>query len=80
MVSVPIPKFATPCRAPNANFGTGRTLVPGFPKFVIRGGTLGHELRKQTGTSKVMILVPLFDLKFLDEIAAKTAGTSNPPH
>src|SRR6478736_3269302 len=26
-----------------------------FPKFVIHGGTLGHELRKQRGTSKYMI-------------------------
>ena len=36
-----------------------------LPKFVIHSGTLSHELRKQRGTSKVMILVPLFDLKFL---------------
>jgi len=36
-----------------------------FPKFVIRRGNLCHELRKQRGTSKFMILVPLFDLKFL---------------
>jgi hypothetical protein len=32
---------------------------------VIRCGTLGHELRKPKGTSNSMILVPLFDLKFL---------------
>src|SRR5262249_30368128 len=56
------------------------TLVPGFPKFVTHGGTLLHELRKRTGTSKLMILVPLFDLKFLDEIAAGGAGTSNRRH
>src|SRR3954454_11899940 len=41
-----------------------------FPKFVIRRSTLCHELRKQRGTSKSMILVPLFDLKFLIEFAA----------
>jgi hypothetical protein len=35
------------------------------PKFVIRCSTLFHELRMQKGTSKSMILVPLFDLKFL---------------
>ncbi len=42
-----------------------------FPKFVIHCGTLLHELRKQRGTSKYMILVPLFDLKFLNELAAR---------
>ena len=36
-----------------------------FSKFVIRCGTLGHELRKPKGTSNFIILVPLFDLKFL---------------
>ena len=51
-----------------------------FPKFVIHGGMLWHELRKQTGTSKHLILVPLYDLKFLDEIAAGGAGTSNRRH
>jgi hypothetical protein len=39
-----------------------------------------HELRKQRGTSKFMILVPLFDLKFLNELAAGGAGTSNRRH
>ena len=39
-------------------------LVPGF-RFVIQRGTLGDELRKPKGTSNSMILVPLFDLKFL---------------
>jgi hypothetical protein len=48
-----------------------------FPKFVIHGGNLLHELRKQRGTSKHMILVPLFDLKFLSEFAATGVGTSN---
>src|SRR5438067_8289943 len=40
-------------------------------KFVIQRGTLGHELRKPKGTSNFMILVPLFDLKFL----RRTRGT-----
>jgi hypothetical protein len=51
-----------------------------FPKFVIHRGTLWHELRKQRGTSKYLILVPLFDFKFLDELAAGDAGTSNRRH
>jgi hypothetical protein len=51
-----------------------------FPKFVIHRGTLSHELRKQRGTSKYMILVPLFDLKFLNEFAASAVGTSNRRH
>ena len=50
--------------------------MPRFPKFVIHGGTVGHELRKQRGTNKFMILVPLFDLKFLTELAASGVGTS----
>jgi hypothetical protein len=41
-----------------------QTSAP-FPKFVIRRSNLWHELRKQRGTGKFMILVPLFDLKFL---------------
>src|SRR5215813_9926345 len=43
-----------------------------LPKFVIHRGPLGHELRKQRGTSKSMILVPLFDLKVLKEAALVT--------
>jgi hypothetical protein len=46
-----------------------------FPKFVIRRSTLSRELRKQRGTSNSMILVPLFDLKFLTEFAAGDVGT-----
>ena len=42
-----------------------------FSKFVIQRGTLGHELRKPKGTTNSMILVPLFDLKFL----RRTRGT-----
>ena len=51
-----------------------------FPKFVIQGSTLLNEFRKAKGTSKSMILVPLFDLKFLIEFAAGGAGTSNRRH
>jgi hypothetical protein len=47
---------------------------------VIHRGTLSHELRKQRGTSKHMILVLLFDLKFLNEFAAGVVGTSNRRH
>jgi hypothetical protein len=32
------------------------------------------------GTSKYLILVPLIDLKFLNEFAAGDAGTSNRRH
>src|SRR5262249_9749558 len=35
-----------------------------FPKFVIRGGTVRQELRKQRGTSKYMFSSAAFDLKF----------------
>jgi hypothetical protein len=48
-----------------------------FPKFVIRLRILANELRKAKGTSKPVILVPLFDLTFLIEFAARDAGTSN---
>jgi hypothetical protein len=47
---------------------------------VIHYGNPRHELRKQRGTSKYMILVPLFDLKFLHEFAATAVGTSNRRH
>ena len=51
-----------------------------FPKFVIRLRILANELRKAKGTSKLMILVPLFDLTFLTDFAARDAGTSNRRH
>src|SRR5262249_36416175 len=61
-----------------------RTLPIGpsapLSKFVIHCSTTRHELRKQRGTSKFMILVPLFDLKFLGEFAAGGVGTSNRRH
>jgi hypothetical protein len=44
---------------------------------VIPLNMLRHELRKQRGTSNCMILVPLFDLKFLAKFAA---GGSNRRH
>jgi hypothetical protein len=51
-----------------------------FPKFVIQGSILLNEFRKAKGTSKSMIPVRLFDLKFLIELAAGGAGTSNRRH
>jgi hypothetical protein len=46
----------------------------------MHSGNLWYELRKQRGTSKNMIRVPLFDLRFLHELAATTVGTSNRRH
>src|SRR5262249_32605157 len=51
-----------------------------LPKFVIHRSILQYELRKQRGTSRSIFLVPLFDLKFLTELAATAAGTSNRRH
>ncbi|HUF79779.1 MAG TPA: hypothetical protein VMN03_01490, partial [Burkholderiales bacterium] len=51
-----------------------------FPKFVTQRSTLLKEFRKAKGTSKSVILVPLFDLKFLIEFAVGGAGTSNRRH
>src|SRR5215216_4416231 len=51
-----------------------------LPKFVIYRSPFGHELRKQRGTSKYLLLVPLFDLKFPHELAAGAVGTSNWRH
>src|SRR6202011_5917033 len=51
-----------------------------LPKFVIYRSTPRHELRKQRGTASDFILVPLVDLKFLNELAAGDAGTSNRRH
>jgi hypothetical protein len=48
-----------------------------FPKFAIGFSNTFGELRKAMGTSKVMILVPLIDLKSLKELAACGAGTSD---
>jgi hypothetical protein len=51
-----------------------------FPKFVFHQRTHPHELRKVMGTGKLMILVPLFDLKSLAGLAAYDAGTSDRRH
>src|SRR5262245_184413 len=59
--------------------GVISSSVP-LPKFVIHRGTPRHELRKQRGTSKPMIPVSHFDLKFLNELAASGTGTSNRRH
>jgi hypothetical protein len=56
-----------------------RAGVP-IPNFALSCGALWSELRNQRDTSKHLTLVPLFDLKFLDEIAAGGAGTSNRRH
>src|SRR5262249_47131323 len=55
-------------------------LVPRFRSSCYIAATLLHELRKQRGTSKSMVLVPLFDLKFLYAFAAGGVGTSNRRH
>jgi hypothetical protein len=60
--------------------GRDRSASAPLPKFVIHRGTLSRELRKQRGTSKYNILVSLFDLKSLNELAAGGAGTSNRRH
>ncbi|MFL6970320.1 MAG: hypothetical protein ACJ8F2_00255, partial [Xanthobacteraceae bacterium] len=70
----PLPTIATPDAASRAMLQC--------PASEVRDhcSTLRHELRKQRGTGKFMVLVPLFDLKFLHELAAGTAGTSNRRH
>ena len=74
-------KFANePAAHDSANFRTTHHTSAPLPKFVIHCSTLRHELRKQRGTGKFMTLMPLFDLKFLEEIAASGAGTSNWRH
>src|SRR5262245_37200685 len=40
----------------------------------------GTNFGSKRGTSNIMILVPLFDLKFLNELAECGAGTSNRRH
>jgi hypothetical protein len=61
--------------APRKNYPSTR-----FPKFVIRLRIFANELRKAKGTSKPLMLVPLFDLKFLLGFTAGDAGTSNRRH
>src|SRR5207248_6942593 len=73
MILVPLfdLKFLRRTRGTRCRNFKSAALVPGFSKFVIQRGTLEYELRKPKGTSNSMILVPLFDLKFLRQ----TRGT-----
>jgi hypothetical protein len=50
--------------------GMPRSYCTRFPKFGIRPRILANELRKAKGTGKPVILMPLFDLKFVIEFAA----------
>ena len=63
-----------PPKEPNACHA-GSSMLEGtsahFPKFVIHRRTHFHELRKVMGTGKLMILVPLFDLKSLGTIRGR---------
>jgi len=54
--------------------------VPPLPKFVTHWSELGTNFGSEWGTSKFMILVPLFDLKFLNVPAASGVGTANRRH
>jgi len=45
-----------------------------FPKFAIRFSNTFGKLRKAMGTSKLMILVPLIDLKSLKEFPLAVQG------
>jgi hypothetical protein len=62
--------FLTAGRLPTAR--QHKIVTPGlpyechFPKVVRRHSTHFHELREVMGTSKLMIPVPLFDLKSLE--------------
>jgi hypothetical protein len=60
----------------NASVGAASAL---FPKFVLAAAPR-YELRKVKGTSKFKTPVPALDLKFLFELAANAAGTSNRRH
>jgi hypothetical protein len=44
--------------------------------FVMRRGTSNTNIKNQKGTGNFMVPVPLFDLKFLSELAATGAGIS----
>src|SRR5882762_2967682 len=66
--------------------GTRRIAIipaPSAPLFKVRD-TSQHPptrtLRSTRGTAEYLILVPLIDLKFLNELAAGDAGTSNRRH
>jgi len=49
-------------------------------KFVRPCGAINNELRNPKDTRKSMILVRLWDLKFLDEVAAGLEELQIPPH
>jgi hypothetical protein len=76
----PIPKFAQPCGTSYANFGIKGTQqiydssAPFEPEVSL------SDSRHICANFGFETLVPLFNLKFLDEIAAGGAGTSNPRH
>jgi hypothetical protein len=61
-------------------------LVSGHTGLVLRfrsspdTATRSCELRKQRSSSNSMILVRALNLKFLNDLAATAAGTSNSPH
>src|SRR5436190_5492401 len=57
-----------PADEPDRDLGVIDAASAPLPKFVIHRSTFRHELRKQRGTSNSMILVPLFDLKFLTRV------------
>jgi len=66
---VAFPSFANFSRKPVPTvLRTCSKLVPTFRSSCYTSAPTFHELRKIMGTSKLMILVPLFYLKFLDRI------------
>src|SRR6202035_798710 len=57
-----------------------RALVPRFRSSWYVAANADTNFGSKRGTSKYMILVPLIDLTFLNEVAAGDAGTSNRRH
>ena len=55
-------------------------LMPTFRSSRSLAATTFRELRKAMGISRFTVLVPLFDLKSLAELAACAVGTSNRRH
>ena len=54
-------------RSSSMSFGTENASSAHFPKFALRLSGTFCELRKAMGTSKSMILVPLVDLRSLEQ-------------
>jgi len=54
--------------------------VPRFSKFANHRGGLSRTSETKGHWQIYIVLVPLFDLKFLIELAASCAGTSNRRH